>query len=117
MRPPPTPVPQKTPSSDSYGLPGAQLELRLGGHLHVVADVDGVPSCSESVAASSKVPSQPGRLRALPTVPAVSSTSPGEPTPMPASSSVSAPADLAASCMAATIWAATAVGPPSVGVG
>ncbi len=38
IRPPPTPVPQKTPSSELYEPPGAQLELGVGRDLHVVAD-------------------------------------------------------------------------------
>ena len=38
ISPPPTPVPQKTPSSDRVRLAGAELELRLGRHLDVVAD-------------------------------------------------------------------------------
>ena len=40
IRPPPTPVPQKTPSSELYEPPGAELELGVGRHLHVVADRD-----------------------------------------------------------------------------
>ena len=38
---------------------------------------------SASVGPSAKLPSQPGRLRALDTVPVAESTSPGEPTPTP----------------------------------
>ncbi len=38
ISPPPTPVPQKTPSIESYGLPGAELELGVGGDVDVVAD-------------------------------------------------------------------------------
>ena len=40
IRPPPTPVPQNTPSSESIQPPGAQLELGVGGDLDVVADLD-----------------------------------------------------------------------------
>ena len=59
----------------------AELELRVGGDLHVVADaVDlGASSASRSVAASGNVPSQPGRLRALVTFP--SSIVPGRADP------------------------------------
>ncbi len=77
----------------------------------------GVPSAFDSSSASSKVPFQPGRLRACVTVPAASSTDPGEPTPTPLSALVSTFAASAAACIASTIWAATSAGPPSVGVG
>ena len=86
----------------------AELELRVGGDLHVVADADrdpADPSASRRVAASGNVPSQPGRLRALVTFP--SSIVPGEPTPIPASSAGSISAALAASRSAPSISAAT----------
>ena len=36
--PPPTPVPQNTPSSELYGAADAEGELGVGGHLNVVAE-------------------------------------------------------------------------------
>ena len=62
------------------------------------------------------MPSQSGRFRALVTVPASSSTTPGEPTPTAASSFTDMPASAVASRMALMISSATAAGPPVVGV-
>ena len=52
IRPPPTPVPQNTPSSDLYGSAGAELELRVGRDLDVVADVHAGPELLDSTDAS-----------------------------------------------------------------
>src|SRR3954449_8803822 len=115
--PPPTPVPQKTPSREWYGRPAPS------SHSASVATWTSLPRCARgpspcpSAAPSANSPSQFGRFRALVTVPARASTSPGEPTPTPASASVSTPAWCAASVIAEAIAAATSSGPPSVGVG
>ena len=62
----------------------AELELGVGRDLHVVADRDTAAERRvRASSASGNVPSQPGRLRALVTLP--SSIVPGEPTPTPAS--------------------------------
>ena len=95
--------------------PRAEVELGVGGHLHVVADADLGPSALLSLAASGKLPFQPGRLRAPDTVPSL--TTPGEPAPTPASAAGSSSAALAASRSDCSIAAATSSGPPSVGVG
>ena len=63
------------------------------------------------------MPSQSGRLRALVTVPASSSITPGEPTPTAVSSPRATPASSSASRTAPTIASATSAGPPSVGRG
>src|SRR5262249_31564107 len=59
----------------------------------------------------------PGRFDALATVPAASSTVPGEPTPMPLSALVSTPAARAASLSAGASALTTSSAPPTVGVG
>ena len=41
IRPPPTPVPQKTPTQRLVGTAGSEMELGLGRHLNVVADLHG----------------------------------------------------------------------------
>jgi hypothetical protein len=56
-------------------------------------------------------------LRALVTVPASSSTAPGDPTPTAVSSPGPTPACSAASRTALIIASVTSAGPPSVGVG
>ena len=72
ISPPPTPVPQNTPSSESYEPAGAELELGVGRDLHVVADphLAAERAVRASPPAGTRLPS-PGRLRALVTVPAV----------------------------------------------
>ena len=99
------------------GLARAEPELGLRRHLDVVAEVHLGARRSDRAAASSKGSSQLGRLRALATVPAASSTSPGEPTPIPCSFAGSTPAAFAAPAIASAICPATSAGPPSVGVG
>src|SRR3954470_5708566 len=115
--PPPTPVPQKTPSSDRYGRPAPSSNSASVATCTSLPRCARVPSASCSVAPSANSPSQPVGSLALVTAPAFGSTPPGEPTPTPASASVSTPAWWAASVIAAAIAAATASGPPSVGVG
>ena len=92
--PPPTPVPQKTPSSEPVRPPGAELRTRRRSRPG--RRCRGARACRAPprglVAERRSSPSQSGRLRALVTVPASPSTSPGEPTPTPASSAVSTPA-------------------------
>ena len=102
--PPPTPVPQKTPSSERIAAPGAELELGVGRDLHVVAERD--RRAERSPAARRRAgrcpPSRAGCARCV-TVPASASIAPGEPTPMPSSADGSIPAASAASRSAAAI--------------
>ena len=117
MIPPPTPVPQKTPISDSYGLPAPSWNSASVATADVVAELhDGVRASSARAAPSSKGSSQSGRLPARATVPAFASMSPGEPAPTPASADASTPASSIASRSAPAISFATSGGPPSVGV-
>src|SRR4051812_49158265 len=115
--PPPTPVPQKTPSRDWYGRPAPRWNSAIVATSTSLPRLTGTPSSAPSSAASGTVPSQFGRLRALVTVPAAASTAPGEPTPAPARAPRSVPAPSAASFSADTIAARTSLGPPDVGVG
>src|SRR4051794_32897889 len=115
--PPPTPVPQNTPSSERYGRPAPSSNSASVATWTSLPRCARVPSACSSAGPSANSPSQFGRLRALVTVPAFASMSPGEPMPTPASASVSTPAWCAASVIAAAIAAATSSGPPSVGVG
>src|ERR1700691_381699 len=114
IRPPPTPVPQNTPSSELYGRPAPSLNSASVATCTSLPTATLQPSASASVLASGNVPSQPGRLRALVTSPP--SIVPGEPTPIPSSWAVSTCAALAASRSALSIAAATSAGPPLVGV-
>src|SRR5829696_2774454 len=115
--PPPTPVPQKTPSSERYGLPAPSSNSAWVATLTSFESATGAASAASSFSPSGYVPSQSGRLRALVTVPSSSSTAPGEPTP----TAVSPPGPTAASSLAsrtaATMARATSAGPPVVGVG
>ena len=66
------------------GLARAEPELRRRSPTRTsLPSCTGAPSSSARLSPSAKVPSQPGRLRALATVPASASTAPGEPTPTP----------------------------------
>src|SRR5215207_3226940 len=116
-RPPPTPVPQKTPIRLWNSRPAPRWNSASVATWTSLPTLTSVPSASFSVAASGKLPSQPGRLRAAETMPVFSSASPGEPTPTPLSSAGSTLACSAASRSAAAISAATPSGPPLVGVG
>ena len=115
--PPPTPVPQNTPSIERYGRPAPSSASASVATWTSLPSATRVPSALDSSSASGKLPSQSGRLRALVTVPCSASTSPGEPTPMPSSSAVATAAASAACCIALAIAAATSPGPPLVGVG
>jgi hypothetical protein len=115
--PPPTPVPQNTPSSELNGRPAPSSASASVATWTSLPSRAGVPSACSSAAPSVNSSAQPGRFRALPTVPRAGSTSPGEPTPTPAGASVSMPPRPAASVIAATIASATSCGPPVVGVG
>ncbi len=115
--PPPTPVPQKTPSTDRYGRPAPSRYSASVATWTSLPTRTRVPSSSASVGPSAKLPPQPGRLLALDTVPVAVSTVPGEPTPTPDSAEGSVPAIFVASVMAAAISCATSDGVPLVGVG
>src|SRR3954468_11669496 len=115
--PPPTPVPQNTPSSEGYGLPAPSSASASVATWTSLPSATRVPSAFDSSSPRAKVPSQSGRLRALVTVPAPASISPGEPTPTPSRSAGSTSAACAACLSAPAIAAATSAGPPLVGVG
>ena len=115
--PPPTPVPQNTPSIELYGWPAPSVASAIVATLTSLPSETAGPSSSWSAPASGNEPSQSGRLRALVTVPASSSTSPGEPTPIELSSDGSVSAAAAAPRTASAISAATSAGLPFVGVG
>ena len=117
ISPPPTPVPQNTPSSDRYGLPAPSSNSALVATSTSLPSRTGAPSAFSSHGPSSNDPSQPGRFRASDTTPVASSTSPGEPTPIPPSESLARSAAPAASVSASAICRATSSGPPFVGVG
>ena len=89
--PPPTPVPQNTPSSEEYCLAAPSSNSASTATCTSLPSASGAPSSRSSTSRTLNVPSQPGRLRALVTVPARSSTAPGEPMPIPWSSLVSTP--------------------------
>src|SRR4051812_11835275 len=114
--PPPTPVPQNTPSRERYGRPAPSSASASVATWTSLPRATRVPSALDSWSASGKLPSQSGRLRALVTVPFSPSTSPGEPTPTPSSSAVWTPAALAASPRAPAM-APRQVGGPAAGRG
>src|ERR1700684_1441892 len=107
--PPPTPVPQKTPNSDSYGSPAPSLNSASVATWTSLPSATRQPSASSSVRASGKLPSQSGRLRALVTLPA--SLVPSEPTPLAASAAGSTAASGGASPSGAATPAGTAPRP------
>src|SRR3954447_4899936 len=116
--PPPTPVPQNTPRIDLNGLPAPSLNSASVATLtSLPIDTGTPPNALLSSAASGNGSIQSVRLRALATVPAAASITPGDPTPTDSSDEVSTPAASAASASAVAISAATAGGPPFVGVG
>ena len=88
IRPPPTPVPQKTPSSVSHVLGRADLELGVGREVDVVAEADrrAAELLLERLAQVEAAASTRDRFIAPETVPFSSSTLPGEPTPTPSRS-------------------------------
>src|SRR3954468_3685175 len=118
ITPPPTPVPQKTPSSDccSRAAPSSNSAL-VATLTSLPRRTSSTPSASRRRAATGTGSAKPERLPALPIVPAASSASPGEPTPTPTSSGVSIPASCAASRWASASASTIESGPPSSGVG
>src|SRR5690242_13570939 len=117
IRPPPTPVPQNTPSTESYSRPAPSSNSASVATCTSLPTSTGVPSSLASAGPSSNDPSHPGRFRALETEPLASSTTPGDPTPTPLSASVCTPAPWQASRIAPVRAAATSAGPPADGVG
>src|SRR3954447_11783647 len=116
--PPPTPVPQNTPRIDLNGLPAPSLNSASVATLTSLPSRTGAPPTALlSSAASGNGSIQSLRLRALPTVPAEGSITPGDPTPTESSDDSSTPAASAASANVVAISAVTAAGPPLVGVG
>ena len=116
--PPPTPVPQNTPSSDAIRRAGAQQRLGVGRHLDVVAERDArAERLSTARRPSGKLPSQSGRLRALSRCPSAVVDVARRADPDAVELGGLTPAASAASRSAATIAAATSGGPPLVGVG
>ena len=93
-RPPPTPVPQKTPIRLLNSRPAPRWNSASVATWTSLPTRTSVPSASFSVSASGKLPSQSGRFLAEETTPVFSSASPGEPTPTPSSAAVSTPASL-----------------------
>src|SRR6185503_4215954 len=116
-RPPPTPVPQNTPTNELYGRPAPRRNSPSVATCTSFPTRTGTPRCSRSQGPSLNPRSQSGRFRACETVPVRPLTSPGEPTPTPASLPGSTPAASAASRSASDICSATPLGPPVVGVG
>src|SRR2546423_11903765 len=96
--PPPTPVPQKTPSTDLYGLPEPSLNsASVATDTSLPSETGAPPTALLSSAASGNGSSQSLRLRALATGPAATSITPGDPTPTDTRDEVSTPAASAAS--------------------
>src|SRR3954452_8622138 len=115
--PPPTPVPQNTPRIDLYGLPAPSLNsASVATDTSLPIETGAPPTALLSSRASGKGSIQSLRVRALATVPAWLSITPGEPTPTDSSDDVFTPAASAASASAPAISAVTAGGPPVVGV-
>src|SRR3954452_7170829 len=118
MIPPPTPVPQKTPSSERYGLPApSSNSAAVATETSLPIRTSGTPRSSRSSCATGTGLSKPGRLPAFPTVPLASSASPGEPSPTPARSPGWTSASSAALRNALASASTTACAPPVVGVG
>src|SRR3954470_2468039 len=116
--PPPTPVPQKTPRIDLYGFPAPSLNsASVATDTSLPRETGTPPTALPSSAASGNGSIQSLRLRALATVPADVSITPGDPTPTDTSEAASTPAAPAASARVAAISEVTAGGPPLVGVG
>ena len=95
--PPPTPVPQNTPRIERNGFAAPSSNSAIVATLTSLESATGAPNAASSFSPSGYVPSQSGRLRALVTVPAASSTTPGEPTPIASSSPRATPAFSSAS--------------------
>src|SRR3954452_7756788 len=115
--PPPTRVPQNTPSNDLNGLPAPSLNSASVATDTSLPIVTGAPPTALlSSRASGNASIQSDKLRALATVPRRVSISPGEPTPTDVRDDVWTPAAAAASSSAPAISAVIARGPPSTGV-
>src|ERR1700732_4967981 len=81
IRPPPTPVPQNTPSSELYGRPAPSSNSATVATSTSLPSLTSHPSAAPSAAPSGKDPSQPGRLPAPRTLsPSIVA---GEPPPTP----------------------------------
>src|SRR6185295_9134246 len=117
IRPPPTPVPQNTPRMLRNGFAAPRSNSAWVATLTSFESAIGASNAAPSFSPSGYVPSQSGRLRALVTVPAASSTTPGEPTPTATSSLRGTPASSSATLMLSIIASVTSAGPPVVGVG
>src|SRR3954467_14654009 len=116
--PPPTPVPQKTPSTDRYGRPApSSNSAAVATDTSLPIRTSGTPRSSRNSCATGTGSAKPGRLPALATVPARSSASPGEPSPTPARSPGATAASSAAPRSALASASTTACAPPVVGVG
>ena len=102
--------PPEDPDQALELAPGAEVELRLGRDLDVVADPDLGSERPSAFPPSAKLPSQSGRLLAAETTPVFSSASPGEPTPTPIRAGSYAGALPAASRSALGHGAAASVG-------
>src|SRR5947209_7592206 len=117
INPPPTPVPQNTPRTDLNSFAAPRRNSASVATWTSLPTNTGVPSSAESASPRPNSPSQPGRLRALETLPEAWSTRPGEPMPTPLSAPGCSPAAPDASPIAAARAAATSGGPPCCGVG
>ena len=113
---PPMPVPHQTPRNERYVLPAPSWRSASTATRTSLPSATRTPSSLPSAAASGNASAQSGRFPARATVPASRSTSPGEPTPTPASSAASTPAAAAASRRPATSSRTTSFGPPVRGV-
>src|SRR4051812_38299455 len=118
MSPPPTPVPQNTPSTESNGRAApSSNSASVATETSLPRRTSPTWSFSRSRSATGTALSKPARLPALATVPLLSSASPGEPTPTPASSRGWTPALSAASRSASARAWTTASAPSVAGVG
>src|SRR3954468_1395984 len=118
MSPPPTPVPQNTPRTESNGRAApSSNSASVATETSLPRRTSSTPSLVRSRSATGTGLSKPARLPALTTVPLLSSASPGEPTPTPARSRVCTPAFSAASRSASARASTTASAPSVAGVG
>ena len=117
IRPPPTPVPQNTPSRLSNCFAAPISNSASVARSTSLPSATGVPPSSFSSALRRlNEPAQSERFMAPETVPFLSSTLPGEPTPTPSRSETLRPASSSASSSTAAMRAAMALGPPLSGV-
>ena len=117
IRPPPTPVPQKTPSRLVYSRAAPISNSASVARSTSLPSATGAPPNSFSSALRRlNEPDHSERFMAPETVPLTSSTEPGEPTPTPARSETLRPASSSDSSSTAAMRAAIAFGPPLSGV-